>query len=508
MKSEYDPVTAGGCDRCDGPVRNRYFSGKLKSSADYRAEQTYMIARRRLLNRAMLGWGVVSGFAIDADEARALRVGRGVALDRIGREVVACDAATLQHADDLLWLASSNDACGVKVGEASAGAFVLQVHYAERPIDGVRIRDDCGGDRCEHNRVCETVVYSLVQLDCDSGLPDCPGCDQPHYPGNASKDDIDQAVAEHRPPPVHVADRADRGPQSTLCYWSGHAVPRDPCKTSALRKIGALDVALDDGIALACVTVAFDDCGNLSWQVDDQCHVRRLARSNETLFDLIRGCDLTVIDDVGWLNWHQRPDEVFSRRDFRAMFDPPAQTGDDEDEQGEDNEEDSGEVADAVTASRTHFWVSLSGPVQIASLTTDIMTISLVYADDFEDIRRLVRIPIVGIWYDPPSNDDPAGTTRRFGPLVSARYYEGEIRPKNASGLDRFNLVEIDIDGDRVIDAAGQAVDANTRGLMLPSGNGTRGGQFRSRFAVRRGGLQMPGHDDQETAQQQIQGAQ
>ena len=83
---EKSPKIAGHCGPCSPATRNRYFRGKLLTVSDYQAEQRYMIARRRLTNRAMLGWGVVSGFALTVDEKqRVLTIGAGVALDRRGR---------------------------------------------------------------------------------------------------------------------------------------------------------------------------------------------------------------------------------------------------------------------------------------------------------------------------------------------------------------------------------------------------------------------------------------
>src|SRR5215204_2957681 len=93
---EKSPRIAGHCGPCSPATRNRYFRGKLLTVSDYQAEQRYMIARRRLTNRAMLGWGVVSG----------------VALDRRGREVVACEEVALAGEHDQLWLARGK--CGLE----------------------------------------------------------------------------------------------------------------------------------------------------------------------------------------------------------------------------------------------------------------------------------------------------------------------------------------------------------------------------------------------------------
>ena len=82
------PRTATDCTPCSPGIRNRYFRGKLLTVADYEAEQRYSIQRRRLINRQMLGWGVVSGFGITPDQGeiggRNVVIGEGVAFDRRG----------------------------------------------------------------------------------------------------------------------------------------------------------------------------------------------------------------------------------------------------------------------------------------------------------------------------------------------------------------------------------------------------------------------------------------
>src|SRR3954447_23294420 len=112
---EKRPKVAGQCGPCSPAMRNRYFRGKLLTVSDYQAEQGYMVGRRRLTNRAMLGWGVVSGFVLALEEKeRVLRIGTGVALDRCGREVVACEEVVLAGAHDVLWLAEGK--CGLEPG--------------------------------------------------------------------------------------------------------------------------------------------------------------------------------------------------------------------------------------------------------------------------------------------------------------------------------------------------------------------------------------------------------
>jgi hypothetical protein len=73
--------------------RNKYFYGKLLSVRDFEAEQKYGIEKDRLINRLILGEGIVCGLEIQLKpqtEANTLNVTLtpGVALDRSGREIV------------------------------------------------------------------------------------------------------------------------------------------------------------------------------------------------------------------------------------------------------------------------------------------------------------------------------------------------------------------------------------------------------------------------------------
>ena len=44
--------------------RNRYYSGKMLTSSDFQAEQTYFNNKRRFINSLMYGSGVVCGFGV------------------------------------------------------------------------------------------------------------------------------------------------------------------------------------------------------------------------------------------------------------------------------------------------------------------------------------------------------------------------------------------------------------------------------------------------------------
>lgn len=67
--------------------RNRYYVGKLLTSADFQAEQTYNNHKRRFLNEMMFGSGIVCGLGVYSLDDLSIMVDSGVAVDGCGREI-------------------------------------------------------------------------------------------------------------------------------------------------------------------------------------------------------------------------------------------------------------------------------------------------------------------------------------------------------------------------------------------------------------------------------------
>lgn len=81
----------------EAPERNRYFHGQMLYDRNFRLETDYHNQKRWLINRLVLGWGVVCGLGIRPadDDEPAIVVECGVALDRCGREIVVDKEVTL-----------------------------------------------------------------------------------------------------------------------------------------------------------------------------------------------------------------------------------------------------------------------------------------------------------------------------------------------------------------------------------------------------------------------------
>ena len=72
--------------------RNRYYAGKMLTSADFIAEQKYFMNKQRFMNNMMYGSSIVCGLGVVSLDDLSLLVESGVAIDGMGREVVVDSA--------------------------------------------------------------------------------------------------------------------------------------------------------------------------------------------------------------------------------------------------------------------------------------------------------------------------------------------------------------------------------------------------------------------------------
>jgi len=73
--------------------RNRYYVGKLLTSADFQAEQDYYNSRNKFMNSMMYGSGIVCGFNVVGLDDLSILVESGMAIDGMGREIVLDSSA-------------------------------------------------------------------------------------------------------------------------------------------------------------------------------------------------------------------------------------------------------------------------------------------------------------------------------------------------------------------------------------------------------------------------------
>jgi hypothetical protein len=82
------------CPACVGLEcldRTRFFSGQLLTEADLNNEQSYWLAKGRLHNRLLHGWGVVCGMQVVCSECDGwVTVKPGYAIDPCGNDIIVC----------------------------------------------------------------------------------------------------------------------------------------------------------------------------------------------------------------------------------------------------------------------------------------------------------------------------------------------------------------------------------------------------------------------------------
>ncbi|NHZ64616.1 hypothetical protein [Massilia genomosp. 1] len=446
------PDSCCGTD-CTSGIKNRYFSGKRLTPDALRVEQDYQVERRRLLNRAMHGWGVVYGYPVALAAAASgagtadgrLAIGAGLALDRMGRELLQTGQLVVAL-DDMLELPGGTGDC-----------WLLRVHYAERLVAPVSVTDACSGERAQWDHVCETVRYSLQQVPCAAcckpqacelacGCAGGPCCER-------QLDDRGQAAQD-------MPHDARAGAACCLCDHLAALQPGAEC--SALTEVDeGLRVDLRNGVALACIELGMDECKRwIVKEVSDACGPRRLVKRNDLLFDLIRGCDLTHINFISWENW-LAPGYIVDWDDFEACFAP----------------ERSRPLGGCITT----FEVGFSRPVRKASVTPDCFALRFLIRQREGGWLVPMRAPIVRIDFADTDPDLATGASL----VVGWGWVSDAVRGLQTEFEGTKVGVEIEIRGDHILDCNGQAVDANARGHSgAPTGNGTPGGTYLSHFTV------------------------
>lgn len=479
--------TKGECcteSKCESGLRNNYFDGKRLTTDSFRIEQTYSLERRHLLNRAIHGWGVVYGYEVTSTESKNHRdgsghfkIGAGLALDKCGRELVETgttiqfkdvvfldlDGKRWSLEDALKWLGirpgfSWDDPPQALLDALKKWCWLLSVHYAERDTDRFKGEDrcHCGPDEWDH--LCETVWYSLRPIDCDKCCNhfDCElkcKCDQ----GPCCDDSA--ANTYQKGPALQTRETHQRGGCQCLCKHLTHLRVGGECGLCEIEEpCGNVRVDVRNGIPLACVKLVTDKCGLAFGSVEDACGPRRLVKRNDLLFDLIRGCDLTRIKNIGWAHWHRKSDPI----PFEEFADAFAKGGDEE--------------PDYVTRD---FWVEFSREVRRDTVRRDCFVMTIITSEPDDVWWETLRVPIVRVKAADTDLVDRAAI------VVDGAWLRDTLRGAASIFQGKVTRVEVEVRGDFIVDCNGQTVDANPHGrIPAPTGNGTPGGTFLSTFLV------------------------
>ena len=464
----YKPMRQGCCSEPthESTLRNNYFEGKRLSVDSFRREQRYALDKRRLLNRAVHGWGVVYGYEVTAIPPSnqwngGLKVGDGLALDICGRELL--QAASIVGVAELIFVDANGRITKTKdvLTEISKidypVTWLLSVHYAEKFASSVTVENPCRCDSREWDHIYETVRFSLRPIQ--------PGN---HHSNGECSLQCDCNDPSNRSESNDGSSTDPNGRCHCICNHLTHLSPG--AAACELREIdepcGPVRVDIHNGVPLACVKLLKDQNRHDQWVFDthiDACGPRRLVKRNDLLYDLLRGCDLTRISEIGWHTWHRQREAVPFAEFSNAL--------------GEDGDKQESYVA-------TKFYVEFSGPVKKDSLRPDCFAISLLNSER-EGWCQTYRVPIVAINTEGFEVSDKTGYVRGARLVFDGAWVEDAVRGRKSLFLDADTRIEIEIRCDFIIDCNGQAVAANASNLAQDSCcNSFPGGIFLSTFQV------------------------
>ena len=259
MKEEHKK----NCGVCKIPYfeRNNYFTGKMLTAQDFFLEQGYFNEKRWLINRMVLGWGVICGLDVHQKEKAAdeVIVTPGLAIDCCGREILVC--------------------CPQEV------KLQPEISECQKP------KEEKGGEKklflCIEYRDCKTEQVLLPPMACDK---------KEKGEFNRIRDSfiIRVKTPEEVEPPQFCLERCpltDDKEASIHDYLCGHlkeGCPQCPEKSCLI---------------LAEITITPSDDPTKPPKVTiDPCSKRRLVYGNEVLYDLIR-CFHDDLPHVTGINW-------------------------------------------------------------------------------------------------------------------------------------------------------------------------------------------------------------
>lgn len=132
--------------------RNRYYKGKMLTSADFEAEQLYVNNKRRFVNQMLGGSGIVCGLNVISLDDLSIMIESGVAIDDAGREIVV-ESSVVKKLSAIAGFEQ------LRTGQAS-----LCLRYREEENQPVYVINRQEGQReYEYNRIQES--YELFLQD-------------------------------------------------------------------------------------------------------------------------------------------------------------------------------------------------------------------------------------------------------------------------------------------------------------------------------------------------------
>ena len=172
----------GGNGKLVAPERNNFFYGKLMDVTQFEKEQRYFNQKRLLLNRLVVGSGLVCGLNVVPGAEGMVSIQAGVAIDGLGREVVVPEAVLVnphQLTDDQ----------GAPAGDLlTTGTVTICLAYAENKSDQVPVLvPDCDTPgNCAPSTIREGFRVLVRFTEGEAPLP--PACNLGEFPLPANGD--------------------------------------------------------------------------------------------------------------------------------------------------------------------------------------------------------------------------------------------------------------------------------------------------------------------------------
>lgn len=468
------PNGASKCGVCQTPSleRNNYYYGKQFTVRDLLQEQSYFEEKRRLINRAVLGWGVVCGLGVEWSESRReFTVHEGMALDCCGHEIIVCEERQVPFE-------KYEEACrsALEGPGAAECKYVLCLEYDEcktEPVDLPPLGCDRQG-RTEYNRV--RAGFDLKIKKWEDACPKQPyggiAClDRFKHPSGDVDTDISCSTETlHQ----HLCSQISEGCGECECcdcvvlatiyvrpvrheqYEQAMGQSPAPAAQEQRPQPHEQQEQGRPGVgARPRVEVTFDQCAD-----------RRFVYNNSLLYDLIN-ChhgDLPHVVDFNWRKYAYSQGEAGGEPTGRQM--------------------DWESFVRLIKGGLTVYFDQ-----EMAAESLNPHTFFLTFFDRQEETGTFVvkRIPAKRILYP----------TEQKGPCYEATFFadegwvEDELTSKNselAVGVD----IEITLRGSRIWSKKGKALDGDFLADKLPTGNGTQGGDFVDWFHVVRRDTDKP----------------
>jgi len=439
------------CGVCSTPQfeRNSYFYGKQFTVRDLLQEQSYFNDKRYLINRMVLGWGVVCGLDVSWDpKSRKVRVKQGLALDCCGREILVCEDKSLSFNKE------DDDYC-LQHDQRPEGKFVLCLEYDEchsEPIDLPPAGCDEKSKR-EYNRIRES--YKLRLKPWDEACPrepsketDCPdrykhdaGAAGPYPPPHCKRPDVHH----------FLCDKLKSCPECESCDCVIIATIEFPPKPG-----GGYQDQKQGGYQNPHPGGGYPNPqpgGGYPDPIVDPCTNRKFVYNNTLLYDLIK-CyhgELPHIVDFSWRKY------AYPKREM--TFDAFLQM-----------------IREGVT-------VYFDDEIEEASLNPHTFIIAYLYRETGTGTYIRKQIPVEAI------DSDKVGDCYRATLHARPDWIKDELETPNSelSADTRYEAgvdVEIILRGSRIWNKHKKGLDGEYLADRLPTGNGTQGGDFFDWFRV------------------------